>query len=193
MPSKPKNSEAKICEASLKLAAQKTWSSLTLEQIAKAAKIPLAQMQKQFAGKNQIVAALIRYADEQTAASIGKTDPRAAPRDRLFAILMARFDVLQNHRKAILTILDAVRSDSSLACLILPAHWHSMRKMLELARLDSTGIQEQAVTAGLVGIYYRVLWAWRQDQTTDMAKTMAALDQALRLAGRLAEILLRKK
>jgi AcrR family transcriptional regulator len=193
MPRAKPNIESKICAAALSLAAKHGWQNLTLEQIAKAAKIPPARMRKIFPDKSRVLTQILREIDRQ-AAAVGKADSRATPHDRLFEALMARFDILQKCRMGALAILDAARRDPSLARSILPAQWKSMENALVRTGLaPSQSLHKPLAALGLLGVYYRALCAWRQDRTPDMAKTMAALDQALRLASLVAEILFRTR
>ena len=51
--------------------------------------------------------------------------------------------------------------------------------MLEAAGADTNGISGGIKVAGLTGIYLKVLCVWAEDESPDLPKTMAALDQAL--------------
>jgi AcrR family transcriptional regulator len=191
MPRAVSNVEKKICDVALKLAARRGWSALTLEEIAAAAKIAPAAFRKHFADKNQILPAVVRQIDRHAAAVAGKTSAKSAPHDRLFEIMMARFDALQKERRGILAILTDASRDPALARSIVPAQWRSMQEMLDLARLCPQGLRRIAAAVGLMGVYYRTLCAWKRDETPDMAKTMAALDRALRQAETIAEMIFR--
>jgi AcrR family transcriptional regulator len=188
------NAEKKICDVVLGLAARHGWNTLTLEQIAKAAKLSPATMREYFSAKDQILPAIVRQIDREVIAAVGKSGPKGEPHDRLFEVMMARFDALQSHRAGILAILDGLRADPASARLIAPAQWQSMQAMLDLAAMKTgEGPKASLATAGLLGIYYWTLCCWRRDETRDMAKTMAALDRGLRRAGRVAEIIFRAK
>jgi len=192
MPKPKQNTENKIAIAALNLAAQRDWSSITVEQIAKAAKVPLAQAKKLFPDKDHVLAALVLVIDDKVAKSIGKPLSQGTPRDRLFEVMMARMDELQANRKAILGIIGAVRQNPRLIPLVLPAHVQAIKKLLSLAGLTVGKIQQPLVIGGLLGIYSATLCQWHSDQTPDLSKTMAGLDRSLRLAEKAAEILLRK-
>jgi AcrR family transcriptional regulator len=182
-------SEKKICDAALKLATSQSWDKVTLEQIAKAAKVPLPQLQKIFADTNAILPTIIRLIDAETADSVGKPNAKAPPRDRLFEVMMARFDVLQAHRKAITGIMAAARRNPRMLRYVAPAQWQSMRHMLALAGIKPGDGKEPIVVAGLLAIYGLTLCAWRKDDSIDMARTMAMLDRCLRHAGRISEMI----
>ncbi|MDX2027360.1 MAG: hypothetical protein SFW62_01840 [Alphaproteobacteria bacterium] len=185
------NIEKKLTDAALKLAARREWNLLTLEEIARTAKLPLAQVKKLFPGTDAILPAIVGSMDAQTAAAFGKAGPQGAPHDRLFEVMMARFDALQEHRRAILGIIASARRNPKLARPLLPAQLQAMEKMLTLARLKPGGPAAPLAAAGLLAVYAFALCSWRGDNSSDMAKTMAALDRALRHAGKAAEILFR--
>jgi AcrR family transcriptional regulator len=185
------NFEKKICEAVLKLATRQAWGSLTLGQIAKATKIPVSQLKKLFADTNALLPALVDYISLQTASSVGTPDLSAAAHDRLFEVMMARFDVLQLHRKAILNIIAETKRNPSLVRHLLPAQSEAMQLMLSLAGFQSAGPKQSLAITGLLVIYGVVLWSWEKDESADMSKTMARLDRYLRFAEKGAKILFR--
>ena len=174
MAGKKANVRKKIIEATLDLAAQQSWNDLTHKSIAAAAKVPLAIVIRHFASKEDILTGIIRHFDDLVSQSIGQMDYNDSLHNRLFEVMMARFDVLQHYRLAILNIMAAARRTPTLARIILMAQWHSMSKMLGLS-----GISEQQpwTVGGLLSLYGLVLYSWRRDETADMAKTMAALDR----------------
>ncbi len=189
---KPKpDTNHKLVTAALKLTAMHDWNQLTLEQIAKAAKVPVPQAIKLFATTNDILAAIVTYIDDKTASAIGKPLTQGTARDRLFEVMMARFDILQTHRAAIRNIITAVKRDPSLTRILLPAHARAMQAMLALSGLKQNGLKEVLATAGLLAIYGATLHSWEHDDTKDMSRTMAALDGHLKRADKLAEIVFR--
>jgi AcrR family transcriptional regulator len=191
MPKTQNDTHTKLVTAALKLAASHDWKQITLEQAAKAAKVPAAQAVKLFPTANDLLTAIVARIDGETAASVGKPLTQGTAHDRLFEVMMARFDVLQKHRPAIRRIIAATKHDPSLACILLPAHKEAMRKMLALSALKEEGIKEALAIAGLLAIYAASLYSWERDDTKDMAQTMAVLDRNLRRADKLATLLFR--
>jgi ubiquinone biosynthesis protein COQ9 len=191
MPKTENDFEKKICIAALRLSSSRGWKNVTLELIAKAAKVPSVQMKKRFAGKNDVLVAIMHFVTDKAVAAAGKMDRHSPPRDRLFDLLMARFDILQKHRKGILGIMAWASRDSGIMCVLLPAQKQDMQKILAHAGLDQEGLGQPLAVMGLWIIYLAALRVWRQDETLDMAKTMAALDRYLRYADKAAEIIFR--
>ena len=94
---------------------------------------------------------------------------------------MARFDVLQRHRKGILGIVGDTSRDPAVLSVLLPAHLAAMRQMLAISKIVLPKALPEALAAtALLAVYYRTMWRWRRDESSDMAATMATLDQGLR-------------
>ncbi len=180
---KAKTNNAKISAAVLRIAATKGWECVTLQAVAKEAKIPLAALNKRFASEHEIIPVIIEEISYKARAAAGKAS--GLPRDVLFDLLMARFDVLQHHRKAIESISEAAKKDRALACVLARAVFESMAATADAAKLNAP---RAVATWGLSAIYGLAFLAWRKDKTRDMSKTMAALDKGLRLAEKAAEV-----
>lgn len=199
-----------VVTAALALAAEKGWESVSLRDIAARAGLGLAQFYAAFPGKPAIlrafadqVDATVLEAHEADTDAGGDTagapppeggngigDDTAEPaRDRLFDVLMTRFDQLQPHRAALKTILPAYRRDPALALGGLCQLRGSMRRMLEAAALDSRGLRGELRLDTLCAVYLATLRVWLDDESTDMARTMATLDGYLRRLERPAAML----
>ena len=182
--------EAKISAATLRVAATHGWDKLTMEHIATAAKIPVTQLVKQYATKVDILPALVRTITAETMATVGDVQ-QGAMRDRIFEILMGRFDVLQKHRQAILGIMHESKCNPAAARVLLSAQHQAIRDMLIGVNIEQTGLRWLVVVAGVWGIYGATAAVWTRDESVDMSKTMAALDRYLRRADKSMEIIAR--
>jgi AcrR family transcriptional regulator len=182
----------KIIAATLKLIAANGWNGLTLEQIAKAAKLSLPDLKKAFTDKGQILAAIVQHVDDEVTATVAKNGGAATPHDRLFDVMMTRFDILQQHRQAFLNLIKDARRDPGLARVLLPAHRKAMERMLDLAGLQNDGMKQLLAVTGLGAIYALALCTWSKDDTADMPRTMAILDRSLRRISIITEFLFSK-
>jgi len=179
-----------LATTALRLVAARGWEAVTVEAIAKAAKMPLAKIKARCADRKDLLPLLVNFITAESCAALGKPDKKSPPRDRLFEGLMARFDVLQTHRSAIQSIVHAVRRDRSAALLLAKAQLAAMKQTLAFAALDEGRKCAVLKPFVLYGVYLSVLRVWLIDETLDMSKTMAALDRILRYLDR-AAILLR--
>lgn len=165
--------------ASLSLAARMGWDMVTLTDIADAAGCSLAELSEAFDDKTDILIAYGRQVDKKVLEACADPDPSMPERERLFEILMERFDVLNADRAAVLSILKTVMRDPKQAVIGLPHLGRSMAWMLEAAGIETTGVRGAVRVAGLTGVYLYVLKVWMNDDSADLSKTMAALDKAL--------------
>ena len=146
-----KDPKVKIIETALNLAAEKGWAYITLADIAKASKLSLAALHEHFEDKSDILAGFSRMVDGRVLAGLGEGDSAASPRDRLFDILMERFEVLNEYRSGLVSVLDSFKSDPKQFVIGLPHVCKSMSWMLEAAGMDTLGLRGAARLAGLSG------------------------------------------
>ena len=178
-----------IVKTALDLAAAERWSSVSLRDIAGASDVSLAEMYTLYPSKTAILRA---YAASVDAAVLGTKfafDEEDGPRDRLFDVLMRRFDTLAEDRDGVLSILAALRCDPVSALCVGSGLCESMRWMLETAGISGSGPKGRLTVKGLTALWLATLRVWGRDDSEDMARTMAALDKNLRRAERLRSLL----
>ena len=187
----PKSSpREQLIDAAMALAADEGWRHLTMAAIAAKAGLTLPTLLKEFSSKGQILVAYFRRIDEQVLTGYSpQLDPSESPRDRLFDCLMRRFDVLQPHKPALRMILrDLPRDPLAGLCQLGRLHG-SMMLMLEAAGISSNSWTGHAKSKGLTAVYANALRTWLNDDSADLAPTMAALDRGLMQAEKLAQML----
>lgn len=174
----------RLAQAALQIAAQ-GWERVTAATLAKAVPCSANEAADFLATPCRTMRDLADFITRQTLKNYTH-DSRTSPRDALFELLMLRFDVLQSYRAGILAIADASKRDATLAMALAaaqPPQWHTM---LHVARIKRITPLHQA---GLGVIYASAMHAWRHDTSSDLSKTMAALDKQLRRAERLFKLL----
>ncbi len=171
----------KIIAAALKLAETRGWRELSLGEIAAEAGVPLAELAREFKCKSQILAAFTRAVDDAVIAKFPA--PSAdAPRDRLFDVMMSRFDALQPYKPALRRIAcDLGMSPGEALAQLCPA-LRSQYWMLNAAGINGEGLRGLIRMKGLLAIFARVFPTWLGDDDPGLAATMAALDKRLRRA-----------
>lgn len=176
----------KIIESALALAAERGWDIVTLRDIAGHCGISLAEMFSHFEDKDDILVAFGKMMDRRVLEGAGKVDDEASARDRLFDILMDRYDILNEYRVGLVAVLESFKCDPKQAVISMPHLCKSMNWMLEAAGVKTNGIRGAVKVAGLTGVYLKVLSVWAEDESPDLSKTMAALDKALGRAEKIA-------
>lgn len=105
-------------------------------------------------------------------------------RERVFDLLMRRFDVFQQYREGIRAVLHALPYDPPLAALMAVLTLDTMKWIADVAGVDTEGLRGKIAVNGIAGIWAYTLRAWEKDESLDLSSTMAALDQALDRAER---------
>ncbi|HSK41095.1 MAG TPA: TetR family transcriptional regulator [Arenibaculum sp.] len=191
----------RIVEATLGLAAERGWRSLTMAEIATAAGVPLAGLYAAFPSKGAILAGLARSVDEAMLEAAGETAGEAAgggeaeetARDRLFDVVMRRFDALAPHREGLRRIIRDLPGDPATALSVAPRLSRSMAWTLEAAGIPAGGWRGLLRVQGLAAVYAATFRTWLADDSPDLSRTMADLDGRLRRAERLLAGLPRRR
>jgi AcrR family transcriptional regulator len=178
--SEPAGEGDRIIEAAFARIAAEGWRRLSLAAIADEAGLPILHVYRIFRSKQAILCGFIRRIDEGVLAEPPAAEQDERPRDRLFDLLMRRFDALRPYRTALDVLRRELAGDPVSALAATAALARSMRWMLEAADIPTTGLRG-ALAVKLTGAAYLAAWReWRSDDSTDLARTMAALDARLR-------------
>jgi hypothetical protein len=170
-----------LIAAAFARAARDGWAQISVAAAARDANLPLERARARFAGRDAILLRFGRLADE---AALTGALIEGSPRDRLFDVLMRRFDALQAHRAGVTALLRALPANPPLALLLAAATQTSMAWMLEACGISAGGLRGLLRTKGLTAVWLYTARAWERDESTDLSSTMAALDRALARAER---------
>ncbi len=172
--------------AAFTIAGQTGWGRVSVAEAAADAGLPLARARTRYPGRAAILLRLGLLADQ---AALTDIPVGGEPRDRLFDMLMRRFDVLQAHREGVLAFLRYLPTDPALTLLLARATQRSMRWMLEGAGISARGFRGELAAKGLVAVWLWTVRAWQADESADLSSTMSALDKALSRAAQAADLL----
>jgi ubiquinone biosynthesis protein COQ9 len=172
-----------LVNAAFSLAAEQGWRRVSPAAAARRAGLDLAATRQRYAGQAGILRAFGRLADAQALTGALTEGP---VRDRLFDILMRRFDFLQTHRAGVLALVRALPGEPVLALCLARATLTSMGWMLEGAAVSAQGVSGEIRKKGLALVWGYGMRAWCRDESADLTTTMAAMDKALDRADGLA-------
>ncbi len=175
--------DAALIGSAFAIAAREGWSGVSALQAAREAGLKLDRARLRFPDARAILLGFGRHADALALADAEETGP---VRERLFDVVMRRFDALQQHRAGVLALLRHLPADPGLALLLAGATGGSMAWMLEAAGVPVRGVRGAVAVQGMVGVWLYALRAWQTDESPDLSGTMAALDRALSRAEQLA-------
>ncbi len=165
--------------AALKLAATVGWRDASMRDIAEEAGVTLARLHEAYRSKGAILDAFVGQIDATVLAGDSPELAAESTKDRLFDVMMRRFDALRPHREAVGSIVAAAATDPRAAlggaCRLVG----SMRWMLEAAGVGGAGVAGGLRAKALAAIHADVMRIWLKDDSEDMDRTMAALDKRL--------------
>jgi ubiquinone biosynthesis protein COQ9 len=178
-----KPTQDKLIDALLAVITREGWPAATLAAIAREASCSVADVAS-FGNRFDLLAAFGKRTDVAALKGAEEDGGSQAPRDRLFDILMARFDALAAYKPAVRVLAKASRRDPGLAAFFACRLLRSMAVLASAAGVKTSGLMGAARVKALAGLYLSVVREWFGDDSQDMAKTMAALDKALARAHR---------
>lgn len=170
------NPRERLIAAALRLASEQGWRRLGMAEIAEAAGLSLEETYAIARSKHAILAVLRRQIDAAMLA--GGVVGGDSPRDRLFDVLMRRFEAMRPYRAGLRAILrDSVGTPALLG--LLPGLLRSMGWTLTAAGLPASGCRGRIARRLVGAVYVSVMPAFFRDESRDLGTTMATLDKRL--------------
>jgi AcrR family transcriptional regulator len=178
----------KIDTALNELIVERGWSGVTMAGLADRAGIDLLGLYEAADTRAKALIGAFSRLDRQVLAA-GAADAADTPRDRVFEIMMRRYDALVPWRAALKRLVRELPFDPPSLLAVNFAAERAMARMLEAARLGGDGLAGQIRRRGLLAIHLAVLRVFVDDDTPDLSATMKALDSRLKSIERWAEML----
>ncbi len=169
-----------LARAALSVATSTPWREVTLLRLADAANRPVSDFYG--ASLGDALDCVEEAFDRAIADNMDQLDPGQSVRDRLFELIMRRFEAMEPHRAAVIAMEQGGDRDPTLMAAAHQRHVRCARWVLALAGLEADGMTGQARAQGLGVIIGQARAAWRGDDAGDFNKTMASLDKNLRRA-----------
>jgi AcrR family transcriptional regulator len=176
----PPSEHDRIIDAALRLIAQQGWRRLSLAAIAAEAGVPIVSLYRIYRSKAAILCGFSRRIDETVLAAPIDSEADERPRDRVFDLLMRRFDALQPYKEALEVLGRELPSEPIAAFSRAAGLLRSIGWMLEAAGVSTAGIGGIVAVKLTAAAYLATMRGWLRDDTPDLAPTMAALDRRLR-------------
>ncbi|MBI3505313.1 MAG: hypothetical protein HY059_10750 [Proteobacteria bacterium] len=167
----------------LRLAAGRDWAGIRLADVAAEAGLPMAELMRHATSKAALLAAFGRRIDAAMLAE--PVDADGSVKDRLFDLIMRRFDALGPHKAAVRNILAGLGRDPLAALCLVPGGMRAMAGLAAAAGVDPRLPFGPLKIKALAAVYLGTFRVWLADESADAAKTMASLDRSL---GRLAAL-----
>lgn len=174
-----RSTEDKLIDAALDLAAERPWRDVRLSDIAEGAGIGLGEALLSLPSKLHILKAFARRTDKAVFESLAVDPLDGTVKEKLFDILMRRFDVLEGRQAALASITRDLRKDPVAALCMAKPLAVSMAMSLEAAGAGTSGCASLVRSKALSAIYLATADVWLKDEDPGLAQTMARLDKLL--------------
>lgn len=179
----------KMIEAFMDLLAEQPWETIGFGDIAARAGVTLAELRGQFATKLAILAAHIKEIDREVLDGDHSDMVDEPTRERLFDVLMRRFEALAPYKESVRSLLQSARTNPGLALALNNFAVTSQQWMLAAADIPAGGPLGLVRAQGLALLYANVMSTFLEDDEPGHARTMAALDRALGRGQQLSGVL----
>ncbi|HVI91444.1 MAG TPA: hypothetical protein VM659_24320 [Dongiaceae bacterium] len=161
------------------------WRDLSYADVVAAAGLPLAEAYRIYQSKMGVLIGVVQATDRTLLEGIGEEPLDGSARDRLFDLIMRRFDQHADHKAAFSALLGDLRHHPLEALCLTARVERSMGLLLDLAGVPSSGLRGALRAKALAGLYLHVFRHWLKDESADSASTMALLDKRLEQVERL--------
>jgi hypothetical protein len=175
--------DAALVKSAFALGGEKGWRNISAAAAARDAGLDLARARSRFPGHGAI---LKRFGTLADAHALTGALAEGTVKDRLFDILLRRFDFLQAHRAGVMSLLRGLPMEPALAAWLAREDLRSMGWILEAAGVSATGLRGEIAKRGLAIVWAWGIRAWLRDESEDLSATMAAVDVALARADQIA-------
>ena len=177
--------EKKIAQQTLSILKKKSWNAFSLERVLNSVKVKKTNIKTKF----DLLKLISKYVDYLLINNT-KSLENSSTKDMLFEVLMARFDILEENRKAFLEIYKILKKNPQQLIKLLPTFLESMIITAELSKYKVNGLKGTIRLKGLMLIYFITFFQWVNDKESSLEKTMTALDKNLDQSERLSRLFL---
>jgi ubiquinone biosynthesis protein COQ9 len=187
------DSATALRRALLDLVETQGWIDLSFAEIAEKARVPIAEAHRVYSSKTAVLLGLTRAIDERLLKSLGADPLEGSAKDRLFDIVMRRFDILKADREAYRRLMRQLPATPNAFAALLCQLQRSLTLTLEAAGISASGLKGALRLQGLVAVYMAGLRAFANDDSDDLSKTMAEIDKRLGQAEKLSGMIGRRR
>ena len=171
-------SNIRLAEKTLAFLKKKSFNSTVFDKFFKKNKMN---------NKNYLLKNINRYFDFKLKKE-SKNIEGSTQKDMFFELIMIRFDILQEYRKAIINIFNFFKIRPKEFFMLLPSFIESMFLATHLSGISVKGIKGNVKIKGLLIVYFSSFLIWLKDESVSLEKTMTSLDLYLNRADKILKI-----
>ena len=175
-----KQPPADLLVTAFDLIAEQGWRRLSLIAVARRAGVRPIEVYRELPGRGAVLRALSRRIDEAML-EIDEADLAGLPpRDRVFELMMRRFEALVPLRPGLRRLARDARCDPCVLALTACRLERSLAWLQDAAGLRRSGLRARLARRALAAAYLQTMRVWFKDEAADLGKTMAELDKQFR-------------
>jgi len=167
-----------IFDAWMTVIARDGWPGARIDAVATTAGVSTGLVAETAADRWEALRGYGRSLDRAALAEAG-ADSGASVRDRLFTLLMERFDAAHPQRLGAVELARAARSDPGLAAFMALSLPPSIARIADAAGVATGGLLGPLRVQALTVLYLAVARVWLSDDSPDLSATMKELDTRL--------------
>jgi AcrR family transcriptional regulator len=164
-------------DTALGMIAASGWRSFSLVELARELNVPLGEVYAQFPCRTAVLDRLGRRLDQRMLELTATDLDDMSVRERLFELIMRRFDAMRPYRDVLRRLARESRGDLAAAGAALGNTSRAVREIV-----DAAGIRGPATLLARQGVgllYLRLIRLWLQDEDPEQARLLAELDKGL--------------
>jgi AcrR family transcriptional regulator len=166
----------------LALVEERGWRAFSLAGVARRAGVPLARVYAELPTRAAVLDALGRRVDEAMLGIEPDELDGMSPRERVFELVMRRLDALAPYKGALRALRADAGGDLGLAGRALGNLGRATAWLVDASGAELGPLRRAGAGPVLAIVYGRVFDSWLEDDTPDLARTLAELDKGLRQA-----------
>lgn len=172
--------------------AEHGWLGFNLSSLATAPEkkrkaLSLADIYDRFPTKCALLDGFGRHIDRQMIDVAASEMTDSSPKERIFELLMRRFDALQSMKPGLKRLYDERHCDPALMLATARNLGRMAQWLVALSNPSLKGLRRTLAEKAIAALYVRCFAVWLTDETDDSAKTMAEMDKRLGQLERLAQ------
>ena len=176
----------KIAESALIILKKKLWKNLSINELKK--KSNVKSFDKIIKSKKDLIKIINNYFDYKLLLKC-KNIEKSNTRDMIFEVIMIRFDLLQAHKRGVVSIFDSFKSNPKELLFLLPNLFKSIIIMTEYANFPKKNFTASLKIKSIFLIYVASFIVWTKDDSSSMEKTMTSLDGYLNQSEKIFKVI----
>ena len=164
------------------LLAERGWARFSFAELARRADLGLGEVYAELPDRGALLRVLGRRLDREMLAIAPADLDGMSPRERVFELIMRRLDAMAPYKDGLRVLARQAGRDPALlasACCNLD---RLARRLIDAATTEDGPVLGKAARRATEAVYLRTFRVWLDDDTPDMARTLAELDKRLQQA-----------